>query len=283
VPTLLAVLAACASGSEGKLSPTATPAPVSQTLVRYGDDASQVADLLVPSGGAELPVVVLIHGGFWQEPFKRDLMDGLARDLADRGFATLKLEYRRVGASEGGWPETALDVAAGIDLLAELASEHGLDTARVAVVGHSAGGQLALWAAGRRAGVPGGLPVIQPAYAVSLAGVLDLEQADRTSLGGGAVASFLERDGDRAAVYPEASSRAMLPLGAPQLVVHGTADRNVPLSQSESYFEAAREAGDEVEFLMLPGADHFALIDARSSEWAMVADRLEVALGLNER
>ena len=116
VPTLLAVLAACASGSEGKLSPTATPAPVAQTLVRYGDDASQVADLLVPSGGAELPVVVLIHGGFWQEPFKRDLMDGLARDLADRGFATLNLEYRRVGASEGGWPETALDVAAAAGL-----------------------------------------------------------------------------------------------------------------------------------------------------------------------
>ncbi len=286
---MVGMVAACGVADPTPLTTASTPnAPGTSAsllpvmLVRYGDDPNQVADLRVPTNGTPLPVAVLIHGGFWQEPFKRDLMDGLAIDLADRGFATLNLEYRRVGASGGGWPETALDVAAGIDVLVELSGDYLLDLSRVVVVGHSAGGHLALWAAGRAQlppGAPGALPAVRPALAVSLAGVSDLEQADRTQLGGGAVAAFLGRNVDRTLLYPEASPKAMLPLGTPQLLVHGVEDQIVPLEQSESYVAAARSAGDEVELLRLAGAGHFVVIDERSKEWGMVADRIEVALG----
>lgn len=245
--------------------------------VPYGDGPDQVGDLRLPEGSGLAPVVVLIHGGFWREPFKRDLMEGLALDLTGRGFATWNLEYRRVGASGGGWPQTATDVARGIDHLAALASGYPLDLSRVALVGHSAGGHLALWAGARQRlpeAAPGAHPKVMPAYVVSLAGVADLEEADRTGLGGGAVASFLGPGSDRSAIYPEASPRALVPLGVPQLLVHGTADRIVPIAQSERYAAAAGTAGDEAELLLIPGAGHFDLIEPSTPAWSATAARL---------
>ena len=277
----MAVFAGCgpaptATVTSGPVSVHSTP-PRSVLDISYGDGPNQVGDLRLPGGSGLAPVVVLIHGGFWREPFKRDLMEGLALDLTRRGFATWNLEYRRVGASGGGWPQTATDVARGIDHLAALASTYPLDLSRVALVGHSAGGHLALWAGARQRlpeGGPGAHPQVKPTYVVSLAGVADLEEADRTGLGGGAVASFLGPGRDRAAVYSEASPRALLPLGVPQLLVHGTADRIVPLTQSESYATAAGIAGDEVEFLPMPEADHFDLIEPSTAAWAATAARL---------
>ena len=266
-------------------SPTAAGGPANATRrpltpllnIPYGGDPNQVGDLRLPEGQGLAPVVVLIHGGFWQEPFKRDLMTGLASDLTLRGFATWNLEYRRVGASGGGWPLTAIDVAMGIDHLEALAPEYSLDLDRVALVGHSAGGHLALWAAARHkfaTDAPGARPRVTPTYVVSLAGVADLEEADRFSLGGGAVASFLGRDLDRSRIYPEASPRALLPLGVAQLLVHGTEDRIVPSTQSERFASAASKAGDEVELTLVPGADHFQLIDPSSSVWIATAERI---------
>ena len=198
---------------------TATAAPVS--TIAYGPDPSQVGDLRLPERQGLAPVVVLLHGGFWRERSKRDLMDDLARDLTDRGYATWNLEYRRVGSSGGGWPETALDVAAGIDHLAALAGTHGLDLSRVVVLGHSAGGHLALWAAARHRlpeGAPGAMPLVRAAAAVSLAGVTDLAAADVGSLGNGAVADFLGVDADREAIYPIASPvELLLPGGVDHL------------------------------------------------------------------
>ena len=257
-------------------SPDPIPPP-SVIEIPYGDGPDQVGDLRLPDGSDLAPVAVLIHGGFWQEPFKRDLMERLALDLRRRGFATWNLEYRRVGASGGGWPQTATDVATGVDHLAALASSYPLDLSRVALIGHSAGGHLALWAGARQQlpeGAPGAQPQVLPTYLVSLAGVADLEEADRTGLGGGAVASFLGPSRDRSAIYPAASPRALVPLGVPQLLVHGADDRIVPTSQSERYTAAARTAGDEVELLLVPGADHFDLIDPSSAAWIATAARL---------
>ncbi len=122
------------------------------SVIAYGDGEDQVGDLWVPDGPAPWPVAVLLHGGYWRARWGRDLMDGLAADLAARGFAAWNLEYRRVGAG-GGWPATFDDVAAGLDAVADL---DGVDPGRVAVVGHSAGGHLALWLASRtRASAPG--------------------------------------------------------------------------------------------------------------------------------
>lgn len=115
----------------------------------YGPSADQEADLYLPSSTMP-PVVCLLHGGFWRMPHGRDQMDAIARDLAAHGFAVWNLEYRRLGAPGGGWPGTLDDAAAGIDHLASLpALGFDIELGRIAIAGHSAGGHLALWAAGR--------------------------------------------------------------------------------------------------------------------------------------
>ena len=152
------------------------PAP----SIAYGEHPDQVGNLHLPGReGGPWPCVVLLHGGFWRVGWDRTLMTLLADDLARRGIAAWNVEYRRVGQGGGGWPGTLEDVAAAIDHLAEF--DH-LDHTRVATCGHSAGGHLALWLAGRHllpAGVPGADPQVRPSAAVAQAGVCDLERAWR--------------------------------------------------------------------------------------------------------
>ena len=143
----------------------------------YGSDPSQLGELFRPPGAGPFAVVVVVHGGYWKAQYDRSLMTDLCVDLAEHGLAAWNLEYRRVG-SGGGWPATFLDVAAGVDVLAEL--EAPLDLGRVVAVGHSAGGQLALWAASRPtlpADAPGADPRVVIRAAVAQAGVLDLTLA----------------------------------------------------------------------------------------------------------
>ena len=194
--------------------------------LRYGSHFHQFADLLVPDGDGPFPVAVLIHGGFWRERLTLDLDDGLARDLVPRGWAAWNIEYRRVGeVSGGGWPMTGEDVAAAIDHLGRLDAR--LDLGRVVAIGHSAGGQLAFWATARPtlpAEAPGAAPRVAIRAAVSQAGVLDL------TLGAGLMPSSAPTKallGDPAVDfhrYVLASPRERLPLGVPQLVLHGDRD-----------------------------------------------------------
>jgi acetyl esterase/lipase len=232
---------------------------------RYGSHFHQFGDLLLPREAlGPLPVAVLLHGGFWREQHSLDLDDGLARDLAGRGWAAWNVEYRRVGeVSGGGYPVTLEDVAAAIDFVAEL--DAALDLARVVAIGHSAGGQLALWAAAR----PGAR--VPLAGVVAQAGVTDLRAAERDPDGEEAIAKFL---GGYAADVPEryadASPIERLPIGVPQLLVHGTDDVRVPVDMSRRYAEAARAAGDEVELVVRPGEDHFVHLDPGGGAWADV-------------
>jgi acetyl esterase/lipase len=200
----------------------------------------------------------------------------LADDLARRGIAAWNIEYRRVGEAGGGWPGTLEDVAAAIDHLAEF--DH-VDHARVTTCGHSAGGHLALWLAGRHllpAGVPGADPRVRPIAAVAQAGVCDLERAWRDGLGNGATMDLLGSWGDVPERYAIASPAALAPLGVPQVLVHGTTDDMVPASQSRHY--AALDP--RVELVELDGADHFDVIDVRHEAWAEVASRLPRLLGV---
>jgi acetyl esterase/lipase len=248
-------------------------------IVRYGADPDQFGQLWPAAGAgpAPAPVVVLLHGGYWRRRYGLDLMQPLAADLSARGYAVWNLEYRRVGAPGGGWPGTFLDVAAGLDALVGLAGR-GLDPAGVAVVGHSAGGHLALWACDRpRVGgaEPAG-PRLRPAFAVSLAGVCDLIEAARRRLSGGAVLDLLGGDPERVPDrYRRTCPTLLLPFGVRQLVVHGTDDADVPFAFGRRYAAAAGAAGDECELLALPEVGHFALIDPGSAAWAAVAERLD--------
>jgi acetyl esterase/lipase len=248
------------------------PAPV----YRYGDHPDQVANLHAPAAeGGPWPVVVLLHGGFWRAGWDRTLMTPLARDLAAKGFVAWNVEYRRVGQDGGGWPGTLLDAAAAIDALDGVAE---VDPGRVAVVGHSAGGHLALWLAARArlpAGAPGARPRIRPRFAVSLAGVADLVAGAREELGGGACQALLGGSPDTVAErYAVASPGALVPLGVAQLLVHGARDDVVPPSQSAAYAAAARAEGDELELVELPDADHFDVIEPEHPAWELVSARL---------
>jgi acetyl esterase/lipase len=236
---------------------------------RYGSHVHQFGDLYVPDGDGPVPVAVVLHGGFWRELRTRELTDDLARDLARRGWAAWNVEYRRVGElSGGGHPVTFEDVAAAIDALADLGAP--LDLARVVAIGHSAGGHLALLAAGRAA------PRVPLAGAVAQAGVTDLSAADRLGLGEGAAAEYMAgHAADRPDRYAEASPIERVPLGVPQLLVHGDADERVPVAQSTAYAEAARAAGDDVELVVRAGEDHFVHIDPAAGAWADVLRWLE--------
>jgi len=235
-------------------------------LVAYGSHPDQVADLRVPAGPGPVPLAVLIHGGFWRGPWRRDLMDGLAVDLTKRGVATWNIEYR---CDHLGWRDAFSDVAAAVDHLASLTTDVPLDLGRVAITGHSAGGQLALWAAGRTrlpAGAPWASPLVRARLAVAVAGIVDLHMARDGHLDGDAVEEFFGDPPEKGT-----SPADLLPLGVQQVIAHGTADDLVPVEHSRTYVERARASGDEVEYLEFDQADHFVLIDQRSAEWDAIA------------
>lgn len=272
------VLAACGIGGTAP-GPRSAPPAAAPRRYRYGDDPSQFADLHLPA--ADLPVrgvVVIIHGGYWRSTYGAELGEPLAQDLTGRGYACWNLEYRRAG-NGGGWPATFDDVAAGIDALAPAAAEHGLDLRSTTALGHSAGGHLAVWAAGRSGlppGAPGaGTPAVPLTAVVSQAGVLDLGGARELGLSGDAVENLLgaPEDPER---YRLADPMTAIPLDVPVYAVHGTKDTTVPLSQSEDYVEAATSAGAVAELVLVPG-DHFAVITPGSEAWERIVGLLGAA------
>jgi acetyl esterase/lipase len=277
--------------------------PRSVRTIAYGPEPSQVGELYLPPTPGPHPVVVLLHGGRWTAMFDRRQVTRLADDLVGLGYAVWNVEYRRVGEPGGGWPGTLQDVADAIDAVADL--DPALDTDQVIVVGHSAGGHLAVWAAHRAAlpeGAPGTNPGITPVGAVSLAGILDLTAADATGLGSlptdpgaepphgappaappevwpavaadageGPVRLLLGgRSADVPDRYAMASPKELPDTGVPILIVHGAADDVVPPAFSRSYADAAIANGADVRYVELPGVEHFDVIDPDGTAWATV-------------
>ncbi|MHA7140094.1 alpha/beta hydrolase [Arthrobacter sp. Sr33] len=270
-------LAGCAPGSSA--NPTQQPEePVTPQRYTYGDDPSQFAELYLPAGEHLPGVVVVIHGGYWRSGYGLDLGRPLAEDLSSRGYVCWNLEYRRAG-NGGGWPETFADVSAGIDLLATAADEHSLDLGTTTALGHSAGGHLAVWAAGRSTlpdGAPGaGTPLVPLTGVVSQSGVLNLAAAHEQGLGDGAVLNLLGVGPAEDPVrYRLADPMTAIPLPIPVLALHGEDDSTVPLSQSDSYVTTAAAAGAAAELIMIPG-DHSAMITPGTEAWVRVVQAVD--------
>ena len=247
------------------------------TTHAYGPARAQRAELWRPSGVPQ-GVVVLVHGGYWQAGYDRSLEARIAHDLVTRRWAVWNLDYRAVGDG-GDWPGTFADIAAGADLLITVAKDAGLALDRVVTIGHSAGGTLALWLAARHrlsSGTVGASPALHPVAAVSQAGVNDLAAGSAARLGGGAVDAVM--GGSPLEVpdhYRVSDPATLVPLGVPQLVVTGRGDPLVPVEQSQSYAAAAKAAGDRVDLVLTASDDHFAHLNPRSTEWAVVIEWLE--------
>ena len=238
---------------------------------RYGGHPRQVADLHKPVGSGAHPVVVVLHGGYWQPPYTRLITRPLCLDLARRGYAALNVEYRRLGREGGGWPQTFDDIAAAVDLLAELRDE-SLDLASVTMLGHSAGAQLALWAGGRAAlpaGAVGAGPVVPVRRVLALAAVSDLARAGEPAydLLGGGPAQVPER-------WAQADPMRRIPLGVPVGLVHSVDDQTVSIRRSRAYAAAALAAEAEVTLIETSGG-HRDPIDPGSRAWAVAARWLE--------
>jgi len=238
------------------------PPPPADARLSYGSDPNQFGELRVPKGGGPFPVLISIHGGYWRAKYDLAYMGHLCAALTGKGLATWNLEYRRVGNAGGGWPGTFEDVRNGYRFVSQIAKRYNLDPAKWAAVGHSAGGQLALCLAGHE-------PAVK--RVVSLAGVVDLQQAWELHLSDNAVVGFL--GGEPAAVpehYHEADPMQLKIPQATQWLIHGASDDTVPPFLSRNYAEQKKTRGENVHYLEISTAGHFDLVDPRSSAWPKV-------------
>ncbi len=261
------------------------PAPPPDLSLAYGPRPEHVVDVRLPPAQDPAPLVVVVHGGFWKRGYDRSHAGPQSAGLAAAGHVVATVEYRRVGRLSSGWPGTFDDVALLADTVVGLvaaATPGRVDTARVCFVGHSAGGHLVAWIAARHrlpAGCRWRTEAPTAAAVVPLAGVVDLAVADRLGLGGNAARGLLggpprRRPGRWAVADPA----RLLPTGVRTVLVHGTADRVVPVEVALSFVGAARASGDEVVLHELPGVEHYALIDPLAPAWPMVLAAVADAL-----
>lgn len=262
------------------------PAPTAR--LAYGPAPSQYAELFAPQGAGPFPVAVLVHGGCWTSKFGgiRQFRN-MAGALAARGIAVWNVEYRRVDEEGGGYPGMYLDMHAALDLLAANAAARKLDLERIVAVGHSAGGQLVQWIAGRGR-IPAGSPLYHPDglkvdRIVSLGGLADLRHEAAL------IKSSCDRDiaqlagtpsPERPDVLVDTNAADLMPNGSRTWLVTGALDTISPPRVAHDYAARAKAAGDAAEVVILPDASHYDEVAATSPAWPHVLRVIEQALDI---
>jgi len=255
--------------------------PQPDATISYGEDSMQKVDLWLPPATPgrhrRVPTVLMVHGGCWTTSIAdRSLMNWIANDLRAAGYAVWNIDYRGVDRTGGGYPGTFRDAAQAADALIAHAARYDLDTKHVVAVGHSAGGHLALWLAGRtRLAKASPLHTARPlriAHVVSLGGLPDLEATAASPDNGCGVEVVGKLVGAPSAtrpdVYADTSVPRLLPLRAPQDLVNGAEDKIIPLRLGTDYVRRAKAAGDRVTLHVVPATGHVELVAPESAAWA---------------
>ncbi len=251
---------------------TGRPRPEPQAAIAYGDDPWQRVDLWLPDGNGCAPTVLMVHGGCWTTAIAdRTLMNWIAEDLRRDGYAVWNIDYRGVDRPGGGYPGTFRDAAAAADALRGYAPKYGLDLRRVVATGHSAGGHLALWLAGRKR-LPQSSPLwsttpLAIAHVVALGALPDLEATAASPDNGCGVEVVDQLVGAPDAtrdVYADTSVPRLLPLGVPHDLVNGREDRIVPYRLATDY---VAQAGDEAALHTIPDTGHVELVTPDTPAW----------------
>ena len=238
----------------------ALPRDIADRRISYGSGDLQFGELRLPETPGPYPVIVFIHGGCWLNQFSLDHVSAVSRALANQGYAVWTPEYARVGDTGGGWPGTFEDIARSVAALQGMAQRHQLDLSRLILMGHSAGGHLALWLAAQSNMLLRGV--------ISLAGICDIVDYER--LGNDCAASLPGLLGGTSLEVPErwalANPMGLLPLNARVSLIHGERDVIVPLSQSENF---AKSAGCELH--VVQSAGHFDLVSPDATAFEVIS------------
>lgn len=237
------------------------PPPRFDVRLRYGPDEKQFGDLRLPSGSGPYPAAMFVHGGFWRARYDLAHAGFLCAALARAGLITWNVEYRRVGNSGGGWPGSFEDVTAAYQFFKQLADRYPIDVKRVIVLGHSAGGELALALAAHHNSMRA---------VVSLAGVVNLREAWNLHLSNDAVADFLGGPPERVPDHYREASPADLEIHCKQLLIHGSDDDIVPVKMSRDYAKQKAAKNEDVSLLEIPKSGHFEIVDPQSKMWPEV-------------
>jgi acetyl esterase/lipase len=235
------------------------PAPKADARVSYGGDRNQVIDLRMPKSHGPHPTAICIHGGFWRARYDFEYFGHACAALTAKGVMTANLEYRRVGNPGGGWPGTFADIRAAYQFVVQNANRYAIDTRRIIVLGHSAGGQLALCLAAHQP---------ELTAATSLAGVVNLQRVYQLHLSNDAVVEFLGGTPDEVPDHYREADPMKLSIKPPQWLVHGAQDDTVPPGLSRDYVKIKTK--ERAHLIMVENAGHFEVVDPRSKAWSEV-------------
>ena len=262
------------------------PAPTEKIV--YGSAPSQFAELFRPAGKGPFPVVVLVHGGCWTVKYGGIVqMRNVAGALAARGIAVWNVEYRRVDEEGGGYPGTYLDINAALETLAAVAPRYQLDTRRIVAMGHSAGGQLVQWIAGRSKIAPSS-PLFQAKplpvrNIISLGGLADLRH-EQELIENSCGRSIEQLAGlpstTRPDVFSDTNAAELMPNGSRTVLITGALDTVSPPRAAYAYAARAQAAGDQAQVVILPNASHYDEVAASSPAWKLILPAVERALNI---